>query len=63
MLVTLTTKLILISLHEEMDTLQINLANLKSVDKQENPNKSSELADSDSFKVVCSVSLTSAGNN
>ena len=47
---TLATKLILISLHEEMDTLQINLANLKSVDKQENSNKSSELADSDSLK-------------
>ena len=51
MLVTLATKLILISLHEEMDTLQINLANLKSVDKQENSNKSSELADSDSLKL------------
>ena len=33
-----------------MDTLQINLANLKSVDKQETSNKSSDLADSDSLK-------------
>ena len=33
-----------------MDTLQINLANLKSFDKQETSNKSSDLADSDSLK-------------